>query len=97
MSSSMHVARDQRMGDAPESIAPTCRLAEYVRTAMDAYFANLDGEDAGDIYTMVMAEVERPLLACVLEHCGGNQTRAASLLGLNRATLRKKLRAHELV
>ena len=97
MSSSMQFARDHGVGDAPESIAPTCRLSEYVRTAMDDYFATLDGEDAGDIYTMVMTEVERPLLACVLEHCGGNQTRAASLLGLNRATLRKKLRAHELI
>jgi len=74
-----------------------CRLAEYVRTAMDDYFAKLNGEDPGDIYAMVISEVERPLLACVLEHCGGNQTRAASLLGLNRATLRKKLRTHELI
>ncbi len=78
-------------------MAPTCRLAEYVRNALDDYFANLNGEDAGDIYAMVISEVERPLLACVLEHCGGNQTRAASLLGLNRATLRKKLRTHELI
>ncbi|WP_051418838.1 helix-turn-helix domain-containing protein [Thioalkalivibrio paradoxus] len=73
------------------------RLAEHVRVALDDYFGNLNGEDAGDIYALVMAEVERPLLACVLERCGGNQTRAASLLGLNRATLRKKLRAHDLL
>jgi Fis family transcriptional regulator len=64
---------------------------------MDDYFAQLNGEDPGDIYAMVISEVERPLLACVLEHCGGNQTRAASLLGLNRATLRKKLRTHDLI
>ncbi|WP_237251838.1 helix-turn-helix domain-containing protein [Thioalkalivibrio nitratireducens] len=73
------------------------RLAEHVRAALDDYFGTLNGEDAGDIYALVMAEVERPLLACVLERCGGNQTRAASLLGLNRATLRKKLRAHDLL
>ncbi len=74
-----------------------CRLAEYVKTAMDDYFARLNGEKTGDIYAMVMSEVERPLLACVLEQCGGNQTQAAHLLGLNRATLRKKLRAHDLI
>jgi len=74
-----------------------CRLSECVRNAMDDYFGSLRVEDAGDIYAMVMSEVERPLLACVLEHCDGNQTRAAQLLGLNRATLRKKLRAHQLV
>ncbi|MFO8002734.1 helix-turn-helix domain-containing protein [Thioalkalivibrio sp.] len=93
----MHAVQDHGGSGPPESMAPTCRLAEYVRNAMDDYFANLNGEDAGDIYAMVISEVERPLLACVLEHCGGNQTRAASLLGLNRATLRKKLRTHELI
>lgn len=74
-----------------------CRLAEYVKAAMDDYFARLNGEKTGNIYAMVMSEVERPLLACVLEQCGGNQTQAAHLLGLNRATLRKKLRAHDLI
>jgi Fis family transcriptional regulator, factor for inversion stimulation protein len=79
-----------------EPTAP-CRLAEYVKTAMDDYFANLNGAKVGDVYAMVMSEVERPLLACVLAQCGGNQTQAANLLGLNRATLRKKLRAHALI
>jgi Fis family transcriptional regulator, factor for inversion stimulation protein len=76
---------------------PGCRLAQCVRNAMDEYFGSLGLDEAGDIYALVMSEVERPLLATVLEHCSGNQTRAAQLLGLNRATLRKKLRAHRLV
>ncbi len=97
MNSSMHVVRDHGVSDLPDSVSPNCRLAEHVRIAMDEYFAALKGEEVGDVYNMVISEVERPLLACVLEHCGGNQTRAANLLGLNRATLRKKLRAHSLI
>ena len=38
-----------------------------------------------------MEEMERPLLHTVMEHTGGNQTRAAALLGISRSTLRKKL------
>jgi Fis family transcriptional regulator len=45
---------------------------------------------------MVMDEVERPLLECTMEYCGGNQTKAAKYLGLNRGTLRKKLKHHGL-
>jgi Fis family transcriptional regulator, factor for inversion stimulation protein len=88
-----------KQGWPPPETAPDpgCRLSECVRNAMDEYFGSLKVDDAGDIYALVMSEVERPLLACVLEHCAGNQTRAAQLLGLNRATLRKKLRAHQLV
>jgi Fis family transcriptional regulator len=41
--------------------------------------------------------VEVPLLRSVLEHADGNQTRASEMLGLNRSTLRKKLRQHKLL
>lgn len=82
--------------ESASALAPY-RLSEYVRTALDQYFAHLDGERAGNLYELVISEVERPLLACVMDHCEGNQTRAASALGLNRATLRKKLRAYGLV
>ena len=96
MNASIHAIQDHEADGPAEAISPPCRLAEHVRAAMDEYFASLSGDDGGDIYALVMSEVERPLLACVLKHCGGNQTRAASLLGLNRATLRKKLRTHGL-
>ena len=46
------------------------------------------------LYRLVMAEVERPLLEVALKHADGNQTRAAKVLGINRATLRKKLRQY---
>jgi Fis family transcriptional regulator, factor for inversion stimulation protein len=69
-------------------------LSACVRKMMKQYFNDLDGEDATDIYDMVVANVERPLLEVVMHHAEGNQTRAADLLGLNRNTLRKKLTQH---
>ena len=66
-------------------------LSECVKEALDTYFAQLDGHPPSDLYQMVMSEVEQPLLTSVLEHMGGNQTRAAIALGISRSTLRKKL------
>ncbi|MDH4285399.1 MAG: Fis family transcriptional regulator [Gallionellaceae bacterium] len=72
-------------------------VARYVRNAMDDYFKDLDGEDPScGVYDMVMNCVEKPLLETVLSHAGGNQTRAAELLGLNRNTLRKKIHLHKI-
>ncbi|MGH7386300.1 MAG: helix-turn-helix domain-containing protein [Candidatus Rokuibacteriota bacterium] len=48
--------------------------------------------DGGRLYRTVMVRVERPLLRHALELCGGNQLKAAKLLGINRNTLRKRLR-----
>ncbi|MDP6531550.1 MAG: DNA-binding transcriptional regulator Fis [Arenicellales bacterium] len=66
-------------------------LNQSVRRALERYFAELDGEEARDLYPLVVAEVERPLLEVVMREAGGNQSRAARMLGLNRNTLRKKL------
>jgi Fis family transcriptional regulator len=71
-------------------------LHEIVRSALKDYIQTLEGDDPTELYAMVMREVERPLLECALQHCEGNQTRAAQCLGLNRGTLRKKLREHGL-
>ncbi|GEK72242.1 MULTISPECIES: DNA-binding transcriptional regulator Fis [Halomonas] len=72
-------------------------LREAVDAAMRRYFDHLDGGDVTDLHAMVMAEVEAPLLASVLENAQGNQTRAAEMLGLNRGTLRKKLKHYGLI
>lgn len=72
-------------------------LASAVETALKRYFQQLDGHEPNELYRLVMEEVERPLLATVLEYCEGNQSRAAKALGLNRGTLRKKLRQHGLI
>lgn len=71
-------------------------LSECVKEALDSYFEQLDGHAASDLYQMVMSEVEQPLIASVLEHMGGNQTRAANALGISRSTLRKKLAQYQI-
>ncbi|MYL24390.1 DNA-binding transcriptional regulator Fis [Vreelandella massiliensis] len=72
-------------------------LREAVEVSMQRYFEHLDGGDTSDLYAMVLAEVEAPLLASVMAYAEGNQTRAATLLGLNRGTLRKKLKCYGLL
>lgn len=72
-------------------------LGQAVEIAVREFMETLDGEGTTDFYTLVLTEVEEPLLRVVLEYCGGNQSRASDLLGLNRGTLRKKLRQHNLL
>jgi len=70
-------------------------MARYVRKSIKEYFRDLDGEEpCCGMFNMVMNCVEKPLIEMVLEHVGGNQTRAAEMLGINRNTLRKKMMEH---
>ena len=71
-------------------------LRVCVRNALNNYFQHLDGHDTSGLHHMVIGEVEAPLLEAVLEHTDGNQSRAAEILGINRGTLRKKLREYDL-
>ncbi len=71
-------------------------LSNFTEDAMHSYFKNLNGHKPAEIYRMVLGEVEPPLLRAVMEHTDGNQTLAAEMLGLNRATLRKKLKQYDL-
>ena len=71
-------------------------LRECVRSAMASYFDHLDGHTTSGLHRMVLGEVEVPLLEAVLRHTDGNQSRAAEVLGINRGTLRKKLKEYNL-
>ncbi|PCJ29388.1 MAG: DNA-binding transcriptional regulator Fis [Gammaproteobacteria bacterium] len=71
-------------------------LAECVENALDEYFEQLDGHAPANLYDMLLAEVEAPLFKATLAHTNGNQSRAAEILGLNRGTLRKKLKTYGL-
>lgn len=69
-------------------------IRESVEIAMRNYFAQLDGEAVTNVYQMVLNEVEAPLLEAVMRHVRDNQTQASQVLGLNRGTLRKKLKQY---
>lgn len=71
-------------------------LREHVATAVRRYIGDLDGCDTDDLYQIALRELEIPLFAEVLRHCDGNQSRAAAMLGIHRATLRKKLRDYNM-
>ncbi len=72
------------------------RLEDCVSAALRHYFETLDGHECRDLFSLVMGEVEKPLLAMVLDRSGGSRTKAAQMLGINRGTLRKKLQQHRL-
>ncbi len=71
-------------------------LSSAVTVALNIYFEQLAGQKPDKLYRLVMEEVERPLLECMMHYCRGNQSKAAEYLGLNRGTLRKKLKTHGL-
>ncbi|HEY8353991.1 MAG TPA: Fis family transcriptional regulator [Methylophilaceae bacterium] len=71
-------------------------LASCVKAALDEYFHNLDGEQPHAVYEMVLHCMEKPLLEYIMQRAGGNQSKAAEILGLNRNTLRKKLQQHNI-
>jgi len=72
-------------------------LHKHTEDALRKYFKNLNGDRPGDLYDFVMGEVERPLFKAVMDYTDGNQSQAAGILGINRGTLRKKLRSYSLI
>ena len=72
------------------------KLADAVKESLDDYFTHLDGQPPHAIYDMVLGCVERPMLEFILNKVGGNQSKAAEVLGLNRNTLRKKMAQYHL-
>jgi Fis family transcriptional regulator, factor for inversion stimulation protein len=71
-------------------------LADCVKKSLDEYFKHLDGQPPHAIYDMVLGCIEKPLLEYILHKVGGNQSKAAEILGLNRNTLRKKMAQYRL-
>ena len=68
-----------------------CKLSVAVNESLEDYFTHLDGQPPHAIYDMVLGCVEKPMLEFILHKVGGNQSKAAEILGLNRNTLRKKM------
>ena len=72
-------------------------LRDAVTKSVRQYLDELDGQTTTDFYQMVLAEVEAPLLEEIMAYTRNNQTRASAMLGLNRGTLRKKLKQYNLI
>lgn len=82
----------------PMTIAPDTTtqkpLRDSVKLALKNYLAQLNGQEVTELYELVLAEVEQPLLDTIMQYTRGNQTRAANMMGINRGTLRKKLKKY---
>lgn len=91
----MNAASLSRADGAHESsLQPALR--ECVSRAVRRYLSDVESEPGEGLHSLVMCEVESPLLREVMTWYGGNQSRAAAALGINRATLRKKLQQYGL-
>jgi Fis family transcriptional regulator len=72
-------------------------LRKHTEEALNQYFKSLNGDRPGDLYELVLGEVEEPLFKTVMDYTQGNQSQAADILGINRGTLRKKLKTYSLI
>lgn len=71
-------------------------LSDSVKLVLHRYFKDLDGHEPAHLYQLVLQEIERPLLESVMGYTRGNQSKASLVLGLNRGTLRKKLKQYDI-
>jgi Fis family transcriptional regulator len=86
-----------RESGSSSSVSSQPSLRECVSRVVRRYLRDLGDHPAEDLHALVLHEVEAPLFAEVLRHYDGNQSRAAAALGINRSTLRKKLRDYDLI
>ena len=92
-----NVSDEIAANDDNRDTAPTQSLRDSVTIAVRHYLKELDGQMTADVYQMVLAEIEAPLLKEIMAYTRNNQTRASIMLGLNRGTLRKKLKQYKLL
>jgi Fis family transcriptional regulator len=69
-------------------------LRQAVRDTLKNYFTNIGGEQPVDFYSILLEEIERPMLEVLINHTHYNQVRMAQILGISRGTLRKKLKQY---
>ncbi|MFQ3304559.1 DNA-binding transcriptional regulator Fis [Candidatus Njordibacter sp. Uisw_039] len=98
---SMHQATDINQTVAQDHQADQRQVPQSLRQSVEQsltqYFNELDGQQTSALYNLFMQQVEAPLFECVMQHTQDNQSKAAAILGLNRGTLRKKLKQYDLL
>lgn len=92
-----NVANDNNKDGSLTSKKGKKPLCKHTEDALHQYFTTLNGDRPRGLYDLVIGEVERPLFKAVMDYTQGNQSQAAGILGLNRGTLRKKLRIYSLI
>ncbi len=71
-------------------------LSDHVKLTLSEYFNALEGEEPCDLHGLTIRQVEKPLIEFVLDKYGNNQTKASDVLGINRNTLRKKIKQYQI-
>jgi Fis family transcriptional regulator, factor for inversion stimulation protein len=74
----------------------TTFLEKWLDKSIQQYVGEMNGENNGHLHELIMGGIEKPLVEIVLKETGGNQTRAANILGVNRNTLRKKIAEYKI-
>ena len=91
-----HLEPTQAQDNTPKAQQENTLRAEVERS-LSRYFENIENEAVTDLHHMVISEVEGPLIGAVMAYCGNNKSKASIMLGLNRGTLRTKLKLYGLL
>ncbi|MDA0279800.1 MAG: DNA-binding transcriptional regulator Fis [Proteobacteria bacterium] len=91
-----HLEPTQAQDNTPTAQQENTLRAEVERS-LSRYFENIENEAVTDLHHMVISEVEAPLIEAIMAYCGNNQSKASIMLGLNRGTLRTKLKLYGLL
>lgn len=91
-----HLEPVQATDNTPSAQQENTLRAEVERS-LSRYFENIEDEAVTDLHHMVISEVEAPLIESAMRRCGNNQSKASIMLGLNRGTLRTKLKLYGLL
>ena len=83
-------------GTIPNHSMAKQHISDCVSDALERYFDDLGDHDTTNLYDLVLSQVEKPLMEAVMKHARGNMTRASKILGLNRGTLRTRLKKYGL-
>lgn len=81
----------------PSMTSPSATLGNHIELVVREYFDNLKEQQPTQLYDLMLLQFEKPLISVVLEYTRGNQSKTAEILGLNRGTLRKKMKTHQLL
>lgn len=87
---------DEQCSEQATTSTPMLPLRDHVQMTLQYYLQQLEDQPPSNLYQLVLQEIEQPLLQTVMHYVGGNQTKAADILGINRSTLRKKLKQYNL-